>query len=280
MTTIRTTCCIAGGGPAGIMLGFLLARAGVPVVVLEKHKDFLRDFRGDTVHPSTLELMHELGLLEEFLELPHSRVDEISLQIGTDHLSVGDFEHLPTHCKFIALMPQWDFLNFIATRARRYPHFDLRMTTEATGLLVANDRVVGVAASAPGGPVEIRADVTVACDGRHSTLRARAGLEAEDLRAPMDVMWFRISRSDADPADVVAHVEAGQMLVMLNRADYWQCAFVIPKGSSGAIRRAGLGPFRRCPSARAGVASARRLRTRVPSGRRWDALRARVGGAP
>jgi 2-polyprenyl-6-methoxyphenol hydroxylase-like FAD-dependent oxidoreductase len=244
MTEIKTTCCIAGGGPAGMMLGFLLARAGVAVVVLEKHEDFLRDFRGDTVHPSTLELMHELGLLQEFLRVPHSAIREISLQIGDDHLVVGYFEHLPVHCKFIALMPQWDFLNFLADRARRYPGFDLRMRTEATDLLFDDGRVAGVRAKTPDGQIEIRADLTVGCDGRHSTLRERAGFSVENLRAPMDVMWFRISRKDNDPAGVAARVESGRMLVMLNRNDYWQCAYIIPKGTADEVKQVGLDEFR------------------------------------
>jgi 2-polyprenyl-6-methoxyphenol hydroxylase-like FAD-dependent oxidoreductase len=244
MTEIKTTCCIAGGGPAGMMLGFLLARAGVAVVVLEKHEDFLRDFRGDTVHPSTLELMHELGLLQEFLRVPHSAVREISLQIGDDHLVVGYFEHLPVHCKFIALMPQWDFLNFLADRARRCPGFDLRMRTEATELLFDDGRVAGVRAKTPDSQIEIRADLTVGCDGRHSTLRERAGFSVENLRAPMDVMWFRISRKDNDPAGVTARVESGRMLVMLNRNDYWQCAYIIPKGTADEVKQAGLDEFR------------------------------------
>ena len=244
MTEIKTTCCIAGGGPAGMMLGFLLAREGVPVIVLEKHEDFLRDFRGDTVHPSTLEMMHELGLLDEFLKLPHSTVRELSLQIGDDHLVVGHFEHLPVHCKFVALMPQWDFLEFIADHARHHSGFDLRMRTEATDLLLDEGRVTGVRATTPDGPIEIRADLTVACDGRHSRLRERAGFPVEDLRAPMDVMWFRISRNDNDPSDVVARVESGRMLVMLNRTDYWQCAYVIPKGTADEVKHAGLDKFR------------------------------------
>jgi 2-polyprenyl-6-methoxyphenol hydroxylase-like FAD-dependent oxidoreductase len=221
-----------------------LAREGVPVVVLEKHKDFLRDFRGDTVHPSTLEMMHELGLLDEFLKLPHSTVREMSLQIGDDHLVVGHFERLPVHCKYIALMPQWDFLDFIADHAGHYSGFDLRMRSEATDLLLDQDQVVGVRATTPDGPIEIRADLTVACDGRHSTLRQRAGFSVENLRAPMDVMWFRISRNDNDPSEVVAHVESGRMLVMLNRNEYWQCAYVIPKGTAVEVKRAGLDKFR------------------------------------
>ena len=244
MSEIKTACCIAGGGPAGMMLGFLLARAGVPVVVLEKHRDFLRDFRGDTVHPSTLEMMHEFGLLNEFLELPHSTVRKMSLQIGDDHLVIGHFEHLPVHCKFIALMPQWDFLNFLADHARRYPRFDLRMQTEATDLILDDGRVVGIRAKTPDGEIEIRADLSVGCDGRHSTLRERAGFSVEKMGSPMDVMWFRISRNPDDPAEVVAHVESGRMLVMLNRNDYWQCAYVIAKGTADEVKHAGLDEFR------------------------------------
>jgi 2-polyprenyl-6-methoxyphenol hydroxylase-like FAD-dependent oxidoreductase len=244
LSKIKTTCCIAGGGPAGMMLGFVLARAGVSVAVLEKHKDFFRDFRGDTVHPSTLELMHELGLLKELLELPHSNVHEVSLQIGDDHVVVGHLERLPAHCKFIALMPQWDFLNFLADHAKRYPGFDLRMGAEATDLILDGERVAGVWARTPDGETEIRADLTVGCDGRHSTLRERAGFSAESLGAPMDVMWFRTSRKQADPEDVVAHVEGGRMLVMLNRDDYWQCAYVIPKGTADEVKAAGIEKFR------------------------------------
>jgi 2-polyprenyl-6-methoxyphenol hydroxylase-like FAD-dependent oxidoreductase len=244
MTEIRTTCCIAGGGPAGMMLGLLLARAGVSVAVLEKHEDFLRDFRGDTVHPSTLETMHELGLLEEFLKLPHSTVREIRLEIGEDHLIVGHFDHLPVQCKYVALMPQWDFLNFLADHAKRYPVFDLRMRTEAVDLILDDGRVAGVRAKTPEGQIDVRADLTVACDGRHSTLRERAGLSVENLHAPMDVMWFRVSRDNNDPAELVAHVESGRMQIMLNRNDYWQCAFVIPKGTVDEVKRAGLDNFR------------------------------------
>jgi 2-polyprenyl-6-methoxyphenol hydroxylase-like FAD-dependent oxidoreductase len=244
MAEIKTTCCIAGGGPAGMMLGFLLARAGVPVVVLEKHADFLRDFRGDTVHPSTLEMMHELGLLDEFLKLPHSQVDHVSMQIGADVIRIGDFSTLPVHCKFIALMPQWDFLNFIAAHGKRYPTFDLRMRAEATDLIEQEGRVVGLRAKTSEGELTIRADLVVGCDGRHSTLRERAGFKVDDIGAPMDVMWFRLPRNDSDGGEVVGHIESGRMLVMLNRNDYWQCAFVIPKGSADAVRSRGLDKFR------------------------------------
>jgi 2-polyprenyl-6-methoxyphenol hydroxylase-like FAD-dependent oxidoreductase len=227
-----------------MMLGFLLARAGVPVTVLEKHADFLRDFRGDTVHPSTLEIMHELGLLDEFLKLPHSAVRQVSMQIGKDRVVIGHFEHLPVHCKFIALMPQWDFLNFIAQHARRYPTFDLRMCAEATGLIEENGRIVGVRAATANGELEVRADLTVGCDGRHSTVRAEAGLESDDYGAPMDVMWFRLSRKPDDSDETVGHIEHGRMIVMLNRNDYWQCAYVIPKGTADEVKRAGLDKFR------------------------------------
>ncbi|MFZ0622935.1 MAG: FAD-dependent oxidoreductase [Pseudolabrys sp.] len=244
MVSIKTTCCIAGGGPAGMMLGFLLARAGVSVVVLEKHADFLRDFRGDTVHPSTLEMMSELGLLNEFLKLPHSEVRQLSLQIGDDRVVIGHFEHLPVHCKFIALMPQWDFLNFIADHAKRYQTFDLRMQAEAIDLIEENGRVVGLHAKTPDGGIEIRADLIVGCDGRHSTIRAKAGLKSDDYGAPMDVMWFRLSRKPGDPDETFGHIEGGRMMVMLNRKDYWQCAYVIPKDSADEVKRAGLDKFR------------------------------------
>ena len=227
-----------------MMLGFLLARAGVPVTVLEKHPDFLRDFRGDTIHPSTLELMHELGLLDAFLKLPHSRVARLSGQVGGTTIALADFSHLPTHCKFIALMPQWDFLDFLAAHGRKYPAFDLRMRTEATGLIEEGGRVAGVRAKSPDGEIEVRADLTVGCDGRHSTLRERAGFHVEDIGAPMDILWFRVSRRDSDTPETFGHMESGRMLVMLNRTDYWQCAYVIPKGGIDKVKAAGLKAFR------------------------------------
>lgn len=243
--SITTTCCIAGGGPAGMMLGFLLARAGVRVTVLEKHADFLRDFRGDTVHPSTLELMSELGLLDEFLKLPHSEVKQIAMQIGDDRVVIGHFDTLPVICKFIALMPQWDFLNFLAAHGKRYAGFDLRMRSEATGLIEEGGRVVGLRARTPEGELDIRADLVAGCDGRHSTMRECAGLTVDDLGAPMDVMWFRLSQKESDDDETFGHIEAGRMMVMLNRTDYWQCAYVIPKGSADKVRQAGLDAFRK-----------------------------------
>ena len=238
-TSLTTTCCIAGGGPAGMMLGFLLARAGVDVVVLEKHADFFRDFRGDTVHPSTLELMYELGLLQAFLKVPHQKIERLSAQIGDERVPMADFTHLPTHCKFVALMPQWDFLNFLAERGKRYKSFHLHMNTEATDLIEEGGRVVGLRAKTPDGTLSIRAALTVGCDGRHSTVRDKAGFVSDDYGAPMDVLWFRITRKATDDGETFGHIEAGKMMVMLDRGDYWQCAFVIPKGGIEQVKARG-----------------------------------------
>jgi len=242
--TITIRCVIAGGGPAGMMLGFLLARAGIDVLVLEKHADFLRDFRGDTIHPSTLELMYELGLLDDFLKRPHQEVRELTAQIGEESVIIGDFRYLPTHCKFIALMPQWDFLNFLAEQARRYAGFHLRMQARVTDLIIEDDRVVGVRAETPDGPLEVRADLVVGADGRHSDVRERAGLEVEDLGAPMDVLWLRLSKKPKDAQQTLGRIQAGVVFVMLDRGDYWQCAYVIPKGGYDKLRAAGLEAFR------------------------------------
>jgi 2-polyprenyl-6-methoxyphenol hydroxylase-like FAD-dependent oxidoreductase len=240
---LTTGCCVVGGGPAGMMLGFLLARAGVEVVVLEKHADFLRDFRGDTIHPSTLELMHELGLLSEFLALPHQEVGELKASFGGVAFTAADFSHLPTRCKFIALMPQWDFLNFLCERGRRYAGFRVIMKAAATDLIQEGGAVVGVRADTPDGALEVRAPLVVGCDGRHSLVRQKAGLEVENLGAPMDVLWFRMRRKSDDPTDVMGLFEAGHIFIMINRGDYWQCGYVIPKGSFDEVRRAGLAQF-------------------------------------
>jgi 2-polyprenyl-6-methoxyphenol hydroxylase-like FAD-dependent oxidoreductase len=246
MTEITTTrCCIVGGGPAGMMLGFLLARAGIDVVVLEKHADFFRDFRGDTIHPSTLELMHELGLLDEFLTLPHQVAPTLGAKFGDLELTFVDFGHLPVKCKYIALMPQWDFLNFLAEHGRRYPAFRLLMQTEVTGLIEEQGRVVGVHADVPGGSLEVRSALVVGCDGRHSTVREKAGLPVEELGAPMDVLWFRISRRPDDPSESMGRFEAGRIFIMINRGDYWQCGYVIAKGTIDDIHRRGLEDFQR-----------------------------------
>jgi 2-polyprenyl-6-methoxyphenol hydroxylase-like FAD-dependent oxidoreductase len=227
-----------------MMLGFLLARAGVDTIVLEKHADFLRDFRGDTIHPSTLELMHELGILEAFLKRPHQEVRELGGQIGKEMVTVGDFTHLPTHCKFLALMPQWDFLNFIAEQGKRYSGFQLKMHAEATELIAEDGRIVGVRAKTSDGIMEVRALLTVGADGRRSIVRDRAGLQVMDLGAPMDVLWMRISRRPSDPGQTLGHVEPGKIFVMIDREDYWQCAFVIPKGAGDEIRKRGIEQFR------------------------------------
>ncbi|MGD9500915.1 MAG: FAD-dependent oxidoreductase [Methyloceanibacter sp.] len=243
--TTAATCAIAGGGPAGMMLGFLLARAGVDVVVLEKHADFFRDFRGDTIHPSTLRVMDELGLLDEFLKLPHQRVREIGGIVGGEKVALADFTHLSQRFGFIAFMPQWDFLDFLASQGRRFPNFRLRMQAEADGLVMDGDRVAGLKAKTPEGPLEIRADLVVGADGRHSTVRSLAGLEGEDFGAPMDVLWLRLSKRPGDGSETLGRIEAGRVFVMLDRGDYWQCAFVIPKGGFEALRGQGLEIFRK-----------------------------------
>jgi 2-polyprenyl-6-methoxyphenol hydroxylase-like FAD-dependent oxidoreductase len=258
-------CCIAEGGPAGVMLGFLLARAGVSVLVLEKHADFFRDFRGDTVHPSTLEVMRELGVLDGLLDRPHQEATRITGQIGDETVTLADFSRLPTHCRFIAFVPQWGFLDFIAGQARRYPGFDLRMRGEVTDLLTEGERVVGVRARTPDGPLEVRADLIVGADGRRSTVRERAGLAVEDLGAPMDVLWMRLSRRPDDPDQPLGRFDAGQILVMLNRGDYFQCAFVIPKGGFDALKAQGLDAFRERIAAAAPF-----LRDRVGELADWD----------
>lgn len=244
MREIATTCCIAGGGPAGMMLGFLLARAGVDVVVLEKHADFLRDFRGDTIHPSTLQLMKELGLLGEFLKLPHTKEQYITVHVGDEAIPMADFSHLPVATPYIVFMPQWDFLDFLAEHGRAQPHFSLLMQTRATGLLREAGHIVGTTAEGPEGPLAIRADLVVAADGRGSDLREAAHFQVTEIGAPMDVLWFRLSHQPGDPRQTLGQIAAGRFFVMLNRGSYWQCAFVIPKGSSEALRASGIEAFR------------------------------------
>ncbi len=241
---LSTRCCVVGGGPCGLMLGFLLARAGVDVIVLEKHADFLRDFRGDTIHPSTLDVMAELGLLDDFLKLRHQKAPHIGAFFDGHQYAFADFSYLPTRCKFIALMPQWDFLNFLADRGKSYPSFHLRMRAEAVDLVEDGGRVTGVRAETPDGALDIRADLTVGCDGRHSTVRERAGFPVDDLGAPMDVLWFRLPKKSSDPDETMGRFDAGRIVVMLDRGDYWQCAFVIRKGAIEETKRAGLPAFR------------------------------------
>jgi 2-polyprenyl-6-methoxyphenol hydroxylase-like FAD-dependent oxidoreductase len=239
--TVR--CCIVGGGPAGMMLGYLLGRAGVETLVLEKHADFFRDFRGDTVHPSTLQVMDELGLIDGFLKLPHDRLQKIDGQLGGTIIRIADLSRLDVKYPFIAFMPQWDFLNYLREQGRRYPSLQVMMNTEVSDLLWSGDRVTGVKANTPDGPVEIRAELTVACDGRHSVVRERANLDMDEIGAPMDVLWFRAGKG-AESESMFARIETGRMMITLDRGSYWQCAYVIPKGRYEAIKSRGLEAFR------------------------------------
>jgi 2-polyprenyl-6-methoxyphenol hydroxylase-like FAD-dependent oxidoreductase len=241
---LQVQCCIAGGGPAGMMLGLLLGRAGVRTVVLEKHADFLRDFRGDTVHPSTLMIMQELGFLDDFLKLPHSKIRAFAVEIGNTRLKVADFARVPTPCKFVALMPQWDFLNFLAAKGRRYPALKVMMSAEVTSLIESGGRVAGVRVTTPDGPLEILANLVVGCDGRGSTVRAASGLVVQTFGSPIDVLWFRLSKREGDPEQVLGRLGANTMIVTIDRTDYWQCAYVIGKGGIGQIHERGVEAFK------------------------------------
>lgn len=261
---VESRCCIAGGGPAGMMLGYLLARAGIDVLVLEKHADFLRDFRGDTVHASTLETMHELGLLEEFLERPHQEVRQVRGRIGRDDVLLGELSYLRTRCRFVVLMPQWDFLDFLAQQGRRYAAFHLRMQAEVTGLVEENGRIVGIRGNTPDGLLEVRADLVVGADGRNSVVRECAGLMVEDVGASIDSLQVRLSKHADDPK-FMQYSDRGKTMVTIDRGDYWHCGFPVPKGSAETMRARGIEDFR------AGIVEvAPFLRDRVGELRDWN----------
>ncbi|RXG90878.1 FAD-dependent oxidoreductase [Bradyrhizobium zhanjiangense] len=256
---MKVRCCIVGGGPAGMMLGYLLGRAGIDVVVLEKHADFFRDFRGDTVHPSTLQVMDELGLIDGFLKLPHQRLQKMDGLFGGTPVRVADLSRLHTKYPFIAFMPQWDFLNFLREAGKRFTSLKVMMSTEAVDLIRRGETVTGVRANTPEGTIDIAADLTIACDGRHSTVRERAGLKVEEIGAPMDVLWFRAGRRPDETESVFARIEPGKMMITFDRGDYWQCAYVIAKGQFDAVKARGLQALlddvvRMAPILRSGIA--------------------------
>jgi len=238
--TAKVRCCVVGGGPAGMMLGYLLGRAGIDVVVLEKHADFFRDFRGDTVHPSTLQVMDELGLIDGFLKLPHQRLQKMDGLFGGTPVRIADLGRLDTKYPFIAFMPQWDFLNYLREAGKRFASLKVMMSTEAVDLIRHGDTIAGVRAKTPDGMIDIEAELTIACDGRHSTVRERAGLAVEEIGAPMDVLWFRVSRKPDETENLFARVDPGRMMITFDRGDYWQCAYVIAKGQYDAVKAKGL----------------------------------------
>lgn len=261
---LQSRCCIAGGGPAGMMLGYLLARAGIEVLVLEKHADFLRDFRGDTLHPSTLESMSELGILEELLKRPHQKISQIRARIGGEDILLGEMSYLRTRCRFMALMPQWDFLDFLAEQGRRYPTFQLRMRTEVTGLIKENGRILGIRGNTPAGPIEVRADLVVGADGRDSRVRDCSGLTVENVGAPMDALQVRLSKHADDP-ELFFYSDRGKNMVTIDRGDYWHCGFAVPKGAAEKMQARGIEDFR------AGIVEiAPFLRDRVTELRDWS----------
>ena len=262
---ISTRCCIVGGGPAGMMLGYLLGRAGIETLVLEKHADFFRDFRGDTVHPSTLQVMDELGLIDGFLKLPHQRLQKMDGKFGDTSIRIADLSRLDTKYPFIAFMPQWDFLNFLRESGKRFSSLTVMMNAEVTDLIDSGGAIAGVRADTPEGPVEIRADLTIGCDGRHSIVRQRARLEVEEIGAPMDVLWFRAGRRPDENENLFARLEPGKMMVTFDRGDYWQCAYVIAKGEYEAVRARGLDAFRADVTALAPI-----LKSGMSDVKTWD----------
>ncbi len=238
--TIATQCVVAGAGPGGLMLGLLLARAGVDVTVVEKHGDFLRDFRGDTVHPSTLDIIDQLGLLDELLKVPHTQAPRLNAEIGGRDVTIADFSRLPTKCRFIAFMPQWDFLDFLAREAGRLPNFRLIMSAEVTGLVEEDGKIAGLVANTPHGTLEIRAPLVVGADGRNSLVREKAGLEGTSFGAPSDVLWMKLSHQPDDPPYTMGHGGPRQGFVMVDRGDYWQCGYVVRMGSFAEVKEKGI----------------------------------------
>jgi 2-polyprenyl-6-methoxyphenol hydroxylase-like FAD-dependent oxidoreductase len=267
MRTETTTCCIVGGGPAGMMAGLLLARQGVEVVVLEKHADFLRDFRGDTIHPATLQLLDELGVIDDFLALPHTRMERVTMDTPSGPVTFADFSRLAGRHGYIAFLPQWDFLNFLADKAAHYPTFRLLTAASVTELVEEGGAVVGIRATTKEGPLEIRARLVVGADGRHSTVRDRAGLAVIGHSPPIDVLWFRLTRRPDDHIPFFRKL-AGKVLISIDRGDYWQLAYVIPHQGFEAVKAQGLDAFR---TAVAEVAPA--LTERVAEITDWDAVK-------
>jgi len=265
---LQTQCCIAGGGPAGIMLGFLLARQGVDVVVLEKWPDFFRDFRGDTIHPSTLTILKELGLLDKFLQLPHNQTEQIAVHVGGESANVADFRHIGAVVPFLAFVPQWDFLNFITTEAKKFPNFHLHMETEAIGVDETNGKVIGVRARSKEGEFTITADLVVGADGRDSTIRAASKLKSHDLKAPIDVLWFRLSQTPNEEAKTLGYIDKRHMMVLIDRDTYWQCGFLIRKGDLTRVQDKGLDAFRKTIAAIAPI-----LKDKVHELTSWDSVK-------